>query len=325
MEEGTPAPQSAPPERVYDPFDPTLGLRHRDIIHMLEILNEPQAPRASKIKALRLLDENLPGRQHEAEMYGAIDTLRSFLMQPPNGLLLNTLVCFNTLINTEDLARKMLPDIPRIVEIISPEIEPPLRIEAAKLLRIIAEFVGEESPFISGGVPKGLVTAVSDRDATPEFLREAYGLLSRLANQQNIRIPLISSEDFLTILVRSFAKPMLRQVSIILASNIAMDPSHRGKKALLDADILTNIEGFLKSDDAKLRYAILSLIALLGVPKEGKNDIATDDQLPDLINDIIKNDPDESCRKAADEVKVLVSELPLGRAIMGGPEEAENN
>lgn len=322
MEDGAPAPQSAPPERVYDPFEATLGLRHRDIVHMLEILSEPQAPKSNKIKALRLLNENLPGRQHEADMlYNAIEILKPYLMQPPNGLLLNTLVCFNTLINTEDLARKMLPDVPRIVEIIAPETEPPLRIEAAKLLRIIAEFVGEESPFISGGVPKGLVAAVSDRDATPEFLREAYGLLSRLANQQNIRIPLIGSEDFLSILVKSFAKPLLRQVSIILASNIAMDPSHRGKKALLDADILPNIEGFLKSDDAKLRYAILSLIALLGVPKDGKNDIATDDQLPDLINDIIKNDPDESCRKAAEEVKVLVSELPLGRAIMGGPEE----
>ncbi|KAK8882343.1 hypothetical protein M9Y10_044985 [Tritrichomonas musculus] len=324
MEDGAQAPQSAPPERVFDPFEATLGLRHRDIIHMLEILSEPQAPRANKIKALRLLNENLPGRQHEAEMNGALDILKPYLMQPPNGLLLNTLVCFNTLINTEDLARKMLPDVPRIVEIISPDLEPPLRIEAAKLLRIIAEFVGEESPFISGGVPKGLVAAVSDHDATPEFLREAYGLLSRLANQQNIRIPLIGSEDFLSILVRSFAKPMLRQVSIILASNIAMDPSHRGKLALLNADILPNIAGFLKSEDEKLRYAILSLIALLGVPKDGKNDIATDDQLPDLINNIIKNDPDESCRNAADEVRVLVSELPYGRAIMGGPEE-ENN
>ncbi|OHS98820.1 hypothetical protein TRFO_01887 [Tritrichomonas foetus] len=325
MEDVNTAPQSAPPERVFDPYEATLGLRHRDIIHMLEILSEPQAPRANKIKALRLLNEVLPGRQHEAEMNGAIDILRPYLMQPPNGLLLNTLVAFNTLINTEDLAKKMLQDIPRIVEIIAPEIEPPLRREAARLLRIIAEFVGPESPFLSGAVPKGLVAAVSDRDSQPEFLLEAYGLLSRLTNQQNIRIPLIDSNDFLTIMVRSFSKPMLRQVTIILASNIAMDPSHRGKLALLNADILPNIEEFLKSEDEKLRYAVLSLISLLGVPKEGKNDIATDEQLPDLINNIIKNDPDESCRKAADEVKILVSELPLGRAIMGGGEDDNQN
>lgn len=320
MEESAVSTQSGPAEHVFDPFEATLGLRHRDIIHMLEILSEPQAPKANKIKALRLLNEVLPGRQHEAEANNAIEILRPYLMQPPNGLLLNTLACFNTLINTEDFARKMVQDVPRIVEIIDPEIEPPLRIEAAKLLRIIAEFVGDESHFVSGSVPKRLVAAVSDRDAPPEFLREAYGFLSRLANQQNIRIPLIGSEDFRHILVRSFSKPMLRQVSIILASNIAMDPNHRGKQALLDADILPNIEDFLKSDDAKLRYAVLSLIALLAVPKEGKNDIAKDDQLPDLINNIIQNDPDENCRKAANEVKVLVSELPIGQTIMGAGE-----
>lgn len=111
---------------------------------------------------------------------------------------------------------------------------------------------------------------------------------------------------------------MLRNVALIFASNIAMDPSHRGKRALLDADILTNIVDFLKSPDTQLKSAVLSLVALLAVPKEGKNDIATDDQMPTIITDIIKNDKDEACRKAAESVRTLVCELPLGKAIMGG-------
>jgi signal transduction histidine kinase len=284
---------------------------------MLEILGDAQAPKANKIKALRILNEVLPGRQHEADMHGAIDTLRPYLMQPPNGLLLNTIVAFNTLIHTEDLARKMLPDVPRVVEVIDPAIERPLRREAAKLLRIIAEFVGPEPPFLAGTVPSAFVAAVGSRESEPDFLFEAYRLLSYLANKQSIRGVLTESSDVLNMLVRSFSNASLRHVALIFASNLAMDPLHRAKGALLNADILANIAEYLRSPDANLRFAVLSLIALLAVPKDGKSDIAQDDNLPTYINEIIAGDPDESCKEAAKRVKILVSELPAGRAIMG--------
>jgi hypothetical protein len=310
------------PDDPFDPYEATLGLRHRDIVHMLEILSDPQAPRANKIKALRLLDEVLPGRQHEADMHGAIDVLRPYLMQPPNGLLLNTIVVLNTLINTEDLARKLLPDVPRIVEIVHPSVEPPLRRESAKLLRIIAELVGcEPTQFREGSVPAALAAAVGSRESEPAFLFQAYGFLSRLTSKQQIRGPLIESADVLTILVRSFSNPMLRNVALMFAAGIAMDPLHRGKAALLNADILPNIADYLAAPDSDLRYAVLSLIALLAVPKEGKEDIAADQKLPDLVNGIIANDKEEKCREAAKEVKVLVSELPFGRAIMARGDE----
>jgi hypothetical protein len=44
--------ESGGPERVFDPFEASFGLRHRDIIHMLEILGDAQAPTPNKIKAL---------------------------------------------------------------------------------------------------------------------------------------------------------------------------------------------------------------------------------------------------------------------------------
>jgi hypothetical protein len=313
----TAAVSATPADPVFSPYEATLGLRHRDIIHLLEILDDPQAPVPDRIKSLRLLNEVLPGRQHEAEMYGAIDKLRPYLMQPANGLLINSIVAFNTLINTEDLARKMLQDVPRIVEIIAPDVEPPIRREAAKLLRIIAEFVGPEAPFLAGSVPWSLVEAVASRPIDPEFLVQAYGLMSRLANKQQVRVPLFESTDALTILVRSFSNPILRNVALIFASNIAMDPSHRGKSALLNADILPNLVEYLSSPDAKLRLTVLSLLALLAVPKEGKHDVATDDSLPAEISRVIENDPDDDCKKAAIEVRTLVCEYPMGRALFG--------
>lgn len=308
-------------KKEYDPFAAQLGLRHRDITHMLEILANPQAPKASKIKSLRILAEVVPGRQHEALQLGAIDTLRPFLMQPPNGLLLNTLVVFNRLINTRDLANTITEDIPRIIELINPEIEKPIRREAAELLRIVAEFVGPVSAFQAGSVPSQLVAAVAYRDCDTDFLLQAFRLLSRLTNKQNIRVPLIDNNDFLLTLVRSFSNPQLRQAAIILASNIAMDPSSRGKLALLNADILNAINDFLLSDDAKLRNSILSLIALLAVPKDGKQMIATDPDMPERINKIAREDPDEKCRDAAKEVRILVAEHPIGKAIMGDVEQ----
>ncbi|OHT07643.1 hypothetical protein TRFO_24142 [Tritrichomonas foetus] len=185
-------------------------------------------------------------------------------------------------------------------------------------MKTIAEFLGPVTPFLTGSVPKQLVEAVSSRQSTQSFLLHAFRLLSRLTNNQSIRIPLIENIDFLTILVRSFSSSDLRQAAIICSSNIAMDPSHRGKIALLNADILLSISAFLESTDPLIRYAILSLIALLAVPKDGKHKISTDRDLPDLINRIAKDDDDESCREAASEVRVLVSELPLGKAILGG-------
>jgi hypothetical protein len=144
--------------------------------------------------------------------------------------------------------------------------------------------------------------------------------MSRLANKQQIRVPLFDSTDALTILVRSFSNPLLRNVALIFASNIAMDPSQRGKKALLNVDILPNLVEYLKSPDPKLRLTVLSLLALLAVPKEGKHDIATDDALPFVIAGLIDNDPDESCKKAAIGVRVLVCEYPMGRALFGAGE-----
>lgn len=153
------------------------------------------------------------------------------------------------------------------------------------------------------------------------LLFKHFGLLSRITNKQQIRIKLIESNDFLTLLVRSFTNSALRQVSIILASNIAMDPTHKGKIALLNADILASISIFLEATDPDMRYSIISLMALLAVPKEGKHKISTDHDIPDLINNIARTDEDEPCRDAAEEVRVLVSELPLGKAIMGGSKD----
>jgi hypothetical protein len=61
----------------------------------------------------------------------------------------------------------------------------------------------------------------------------------------------------------------------------------------------------------------MSLLCLLCLPKEGKHKISTDRDLPDSINNIARNDEDDLCRKAAMELRVLVTEVPLGRAIMG--------
>ena len=306
-----------PETQPWDPFEPTLGLRHRDISHLLEILSNPQAPKASKIKSLHLLIEVIPGRQHEADQKGAIDILRPFLMQEPNGLLLNTLVVFNALINTKDLAQKILDDVPRIVELVHPEMEKPIRVEAARLLRVIAEYVGPEVQFQSGSVPSQLVAAVASRDCDTDFLLEGFRLLSRITNKQNIRVPLIDNNDFLLALVRSFSNQRLREAAFNLAANIAMDPSHRGKLALLNAEILTAIEGYLTSEDAQLRLTTLSLLALLAVPKDGKQMIATDPELPEMINNIARNDSDEKCKKAALGLRVLVMEHPIGQAILG--------
>lgn len=304
-----------PPKKIYDPFEPTLGLRHRDIQHQLEILSNAAAPKASKIKALHTLTEVIPGRQHEADMYNAIEILRQFLMQPPNGLLLNALVVFNGLINTADLAKKLIEDVPRIVELLAPEMEKPIRKEAAQLLRCIAEHLGPEVQFQSGYVPSQLAASVSYKDSDTDFLLQAFRLLSRLTNKQNIRAPLIDSTDFLRILVESISNPELRAASIILASNIAMDPTDRGKLALLNAEIIVPVRGVITSHDQQLRLSAITLLALLAVPKDGKHMMATDQELPRMVSDAVKYDPDEKCRDAARGLCTLIIEHPVGKAI----------
>jgi len=301
-----------------DKFDATLGLRHRDIQHMLEILSHPDATKANKTKALRVLNSVLPGRQHEADQLGAVEILVGFLLQPPNGLLLNCLVALNSIVITDLIAKKLIEYVPRLSELISGENELPIRREAAKLIKLITEFIGPDPAFLSGSIPSNLVSSVSGRDRDPEFLHHAFGFLSRLANKQTIRVPLIDNTDFLLNLIRSFSNSLLRMSALILASNIAMDPSHRGKIALIDSDVMSAIKPFLAESDRDTRFSMLSLLSLLVVPKDGKQMIATDPEIPDIINNIAKNDPDETVKQAAQKVRIMVSELPIGKAIMGG-------
>lgn len=190
--------------------------------------------------------------------------------------------------------------------------ENPLRYEAAALLRKIADLVGCETQFQAGSTPSQLVQSVAYKHSEPKFLLEAFRLLSRLVNKQNLRVPLIDSSDFLINLVRSFSNSFLRDSAINLAANIAMDPSMRGKSALLDADVLSAIGPYLSDPDKEVRFSVISLLALLGVPKDGKIMITAEPNIPKIIVDIIQNDPDESCKKAANEVRICVSELPDG-------------
>lgn len=310
--------QSDMPDKILDPYEAQLGLKHRDVIHMLEILSDPQAPIPNRLKALRMLKEVLPGNQQHADQYNAIEILTPYLSHAKKSLVLNAVSCFNTLIITENLAEKMVDSIPVLIELVNPEEEIPMRYEAAHLLRIIADFLGPVTPFLSGRVPNDLVEAVSSRYSDQQTTKELFGLLARLSNKQTIRVPLMDSHEFLTLLVRSFSNIQLRSSALILASNIAMDPSNKGKIALLSVDILASVAPFLESTDVSLRYAILSLLCLVTVPKEGKHRISTDRDLPDVINTIAKCDEDERCRAAASELRTLIAELPLGKAIMGG-------
>jgi hypothetical protein len=165
--------------------------------------------------------------------------------------------------------------------------------------------------------PSEIVRSISARQTDAEFIREMFGMLSRLANTAPIRLPLCTSIEFLTMLVRSLSNPFLRNAAVLLASNIAMDPTHQGKLALLSCDILPSVAPYLHSTDAHVRYSILSLLCLLAVPKDGKHIISTDRDLPDTINAIARGDDDDKCREAAAELKVLVTELALGKAIIG--------
>jgi hypothetical protein len=311
------------PEEPLDPHEAQLGLRHRDVVHMLEILGEPSAPRADKIKAFRLLKEVLPDHEQHAAQHSAVQIITPYLYNSHKGLILQAVSCLVSFVLTEDLAKALTTEVSRVLAFIDPDEELPLRLESAKLLRIIAEFTGPIREFVTEPGPSRLLRAISGRQSDTAFIDEMFGLLSRLANASPVRIPLCNSIEVMMLLVRSFSNTALRQRAIILASNIAMDHTHAAKIALLNCDIIPSISPFLEAPNADLRYSILSLLCLLAVPKEGKHKISTDRDLPDAINNIARNDEDENCREAATELRVLVTELPLGKAIMGTEKSAD--
>jgi hypothetical protein len=315
--------QSDHPDQPLEPNEAQLGLKHRDIIHMLEILRNPATPRPNKLKAFRLLKEVLPDHEQHAFQHQAVPVITPYLYDSHKGLVLLAVSCLVSFVLTEDLAKSLSTEVSRLLEFIDPEEESPLRLESATLLRIIVEFTGPIREFVSEPGPSRLLRAISSRQTDVPFIHEMFGLLSRLANTAAVRTPLCGSIEFLMLLIRSFANVQLRQRSIILASTIAMDPTHSAKLALLNCDIIPSIAPFLEAPHAELRYSILSLLCLLAVPKEGKHKISTDRDLPDAINSIARNDEDDQCREAALELKVLVTELPLGKAILGTEKSTE--
>lgn len=301
----------------HDPYEISLGLGHREISHLLEIIYDEQATRMDKIKALRLLNDVLPGREAEAIQLHAFDALRPLLLQQNNGLLLHTLVALNTLISTYQDAENLSSDIPRIVEVVDPENEVPLRIAAAALLSHIAELLGPIDPFIEGDVPIKLVAAAASKYSTTPLLVELFRLLSRLTNKQKVRVPLIENTDLLKVIVSSIPKEELQMLAINLSENIAMDSGNNGKKALLEADILDELGPLLSSPRVTVRIATISLITLLSVPKDGKERIAMERSIADALKTISEEDPDLECRKAALKCRIIVAELPLGKVIVG--------
>ena len=294
-----------------------LGLWHRDVIHMLDILSSSNYPDNEKLVALRLLREVLPNRQQEASILNAIPILTPYLYQENTGLLLNTLAVFIIYVITVPLAKSLIPDIPQLVKLLDSNNIVPIRRDSAHLLQIIADFVGPDPAFLSDEVPQNIVNAVSFRDNNTQFLLHSFGLLQRICNSPVIRDPLINSPSFMQALVRGLSNSTLRQESILLSSNLAMDPTHKAKIALVSNGVLNCLVPFLDSLDLDLRRSSLSLITLLSVCREGKYHISTDQDLPFLIEQIAESDNDELCRKAADEIKKQVCELPLGKAIMG--------
>lgn len=300
-----------------------LGLWHRDVIHMLDILSSSNYPDNEKLVALRLLREVLPNRQQEAAIANAIQILTPYLYQANTGLLLNTLAVFIKYVITIPLAKSLLPDIPQIVKLLDSNNIVPIRRDSAHLLQIIADFVGPDPAFLSDNVPQDIVNALSFRDNNVQFLVPAFGILLRICNSPIIREPLLNSPIFMQSLIRGFSNSILRQETILLSSSLAMDPTHKAKIALVSNDVLSCLVPFLDSLDLDLRRSSLSLIALLSVPREGKHKIATDQDLPFLIEQIAESDSDELCRKAAIEIKKQVCELPLGKAILGKKTELE--
>ena len=301
----------------HDPYEISLGHGHREISHLLEIIYDQQASRIDKTKALRLLNDILPGHEAEAIQLHAFDALRPLLNQPNNGLLLHTLVALNTLISTIYDAEKLTEDIPRIVEVIHPDNEIPLRTAAASLLRHISELLGPVDPFIEGDVPIKIVASAASKYSAIPLKKELFILLSRITNMQNVRVPLIENEELLKIIVDSIKNPELQMPAINLAENIAMDSGHNGKLALLNVDVLDELVPLLESPAVSVRMASIALMTLLSVPKEGKERIAMERTIPDALKKISEEDADLECRRAAYKCRVIVAELPLGKVMVG--------
>jgi hypothetical protein len=311
-------PYTDKPFRVqHNPYEVSLGNGHREIPHLLEIIADTQAPKAPKIKALRLLNDVLPGREAEAIRHNAFDAIRPLIREPPGGLLLHSLVCLNTLVSTTLDAAVLRPDIPTIVEILDPKSEPPLRIAAATLLRHLADLLGPVSEFTEGEIPIKIVVAAASPLTGPELIPQLFDLLARLTNVQNVRVPLIESAPLLDVLVKSIKDPKLQSKAINLAENIAMDSSHNGKLALLNAEILDELRPVLDRPEVSSRMSALGLISLLAVPKDGKERLAMASDLADALKRISDSDPDLECRRSAYKARIFVAELPLGTVVMG--------
>lgn len=306
-----------PFQEQHDPYEISLGNGHREISHLLEIIYDQQASKVAKTKALRLLKDLLPGREAEAIQLSGFEALKPLLMQPPNGLLLHSMICLDQLIDTMYHAEKMLEDVPRIVDVLDPENEPPLRIAAAGLLRHIAELVGPAKEFTTGEIPIKIVEAAASPLSTEPLLFELFDLLAKLTNVQTVRVPLIENRALLEVLVKSIKNPKLRQRAINMAENIAMDSSHNGKIALLEADILDEMAEVLDMKEVSIRQAAISLVSLLAVPKEGKERIAMARDIADALKRISESDADLHCRRAAYKARVIVAELPFGKVIVG--------
>jgi hypothetical protein len=312
-------PYPDPPfKQQHDPYEISLGNGHREIAHLIEIIADPSAPKASKIKALRLLTEVLPGRQSEALQFDAFSPLRSLIKnQRLDGLVLYSLVCLNTLVDTIEDAAILAPDIPLIVEILDAENEPPLRIAAATLLRHLADLLGPVAQFIAGNVPIKIVTAAASPLTTGDLFPQLFDLLSRLTNVQDVRVPLIANQRLLEVIVQSIRNPALQSKAVNLAENIAMDISHTGKKALLKVDILDEMMPLLLDNNVNTRMGALGLMALLAVPKKGKKRIAMAGDICKALKDISEKDADLGCRRWAYKTRIFVAELPFGKAIVG--------
>jgi hypothetical protein len=307
-----------PFKEQHDPYEISLGNGHREVAHLIEIIADSAAPKPSKIKALRILTEVLPGRQSEALQFDPFTPLRALLKQSRlNGLVLHGLICLDSLVDTIADAQVLAPDIPPIVDILAPGNEPPIRIAAATLLRHLADLLGPVKQFIDGNIPIKIVDAAASPLTTADLLPQLFDLLSRLTNVQDVRVPLIANQGLLEVIVKSIKEPGLQAKAINLAENIAMDISHTGKRALLDVDIIDELTPLLLDKNVNTRMSALGLISLLAVPKEGKERIAMAGELCHALRGISEKDPDLDCRRSAYKTRIIVAELPFGRAIVG--------
>jgi hypothetical protein len=302
----------------HDPHEISLGHGHRELAHLIEIVADASAPKAAKTKALRLLADVLPGREAEALELGALAPLRALLRGArADGLVLHALVCLDRVVDTAPQAQALAPDIPPIVDLLEPEREPPLRRAAAALLRHLADLLGPAREFIDGNVPIKIVAAAASPLTGAALLPELFDLLARLTNTQDVRVPLIANQGLLDAVVRAVRAPALRARAVNLAENIAMDISHAGKRALLEAGVLEELPPLLRDRDPGTRMSALALLALLAVPKEGKEMVAMAADLCHALRDISERDADLGCRRAAYRARIIVAELPMGRSVVG--------